>query len=82
MGCKYLQDIKMIKSKAFKHNYWGNCEHFMNKRNGLLTGFILSLDVELCGALNWKTEFAYWSYIVFYQAKCSCEQHSRCITCH
>lgn len=44
----------MIKSKAFRYSYWGNFEHLMNKRNGLVTGFILSLDVELYDVLNWK----------------------------
>lgn len=41
----------------------------MNKRNGLLTGFKLPVDVEFCGVLNRKKKFAYWPSIAFYQAK-------------
>lgn len=44
----------MVKPKAFKYSYWGNFEHFMNKRNGLSTGFMLLLEAELYNTLNWK----------------------------
>lgn len=44
----------MIQPKAFKYSYLGIVERFINKRNWLLTGIVLSLGSELYNALNWK----------------------------
>lgn len=73
----------VIKPKAFKYSYCGNFEPFMNKRNGHLTAFILSLEAELYHTFNWKKKNVFIQALCcFYQVKWSCEQSSKWVTCH